>query len=156
ATPFFPSPPTQARCRPTLVDGVHPFEASLRNLVGIKAQATAHVTIDTLPPPPIEQGNVTVGPVTGGQVTLTGAPGSVAGGALVTLRNTRTGQRVTVLATATRALTGTLAAQPGDGVTLTVTDAAGPANGADNGTGGGAPQPVLRAHPLDPQVPAPP
>src|SRR5262249_31523696 len=80
---------------------------------------------DTLPPPPIDQGRLTVGPVTNGQVTLTGAPGSVEGGARVTLRNTRTGQQVTVVATTAGAFTATLAAQPGDGVTLTVTDTAG-------------------------------
>src|SRR5262249_5474608 len=53
-----------------LADGPHQLAVSLRNLAGLGAQATARFTIDTLPPPPVHQASVTVGPVTNGQVTL--------------------------------------------------------------------------------------
>src|SRR5262249_21763250 len=76
---------TQATYQATLADGMHQLTVSLRNLVGLGAQATAQFTIDTLPPPSISPTSLTSGPVTNGQVTLTGAPGSTEGDALRTL-----------------------------------------------------------------------
>ncbi len=72
------------------------------------APATTTITAEaTTPPPPINQASLTVGPVTNGQVTITGATGSVAGGAQVTITNTRTGQMVTVIANADGSFTAT-------------------------------------------------
>src|SRR5713101_4233560 len=76
------------------------------------APATTTITAEaTTPPPPINQASLTVGPGTNGQVTITGATGSVAGGAQVTITNTRTGQMVTVIANADGSFTATPAAQ---------------------------------------------
>jgi hypothetical protein len=91
--------------------------------------ATTTITAeDTTPPPPINQASLTVGPVTNGQVMITGATGSVAGGAQVTITNTRTGQRVTVTATAYGSFTATLAAQGGDTLAFMTTNATGQAS----------------------------
>lgn len=142
---------TQATYRAALADGAHQLAVSLRNLAGIPAQATAQFIIDTVPPPPITQAALTVGPVTNGQVTITGAAGSTEGGALVTIVNTCTGQQVTVRATAAGGFTATLAAQPGDGVTLTSTDTAGNTSGPTRMTIV-PPDPATVAPPLDPGV----
>src|SRR5262249_14757151 len=116
---------TQATYQTTLPDGLHHLEASLRDRAGNATQGTAQFSIDTVPPAPINSTAVTVGPPSHGQVTVQGAAGSVEPNARVTVTNTRTGQRVTVKATAGGSFTATLLAQSGDGLALTSTDAAG-------------------------------
>ncbi|MBM4256908.1 MAG: hypothetical protein FJ147_13550 [Deltaproteobacteria bacterium] len=83
---------------------------------------------DTTPPPPANLGNITVSPITNGQVTITGSANSVEGGATVTLTNLRTNQSVTATASATGSFTAQLAVQNGDGIRLIVTDSAGNAS----------------------------
>jgi YD repeat-containing protein len=88
--------------------------------------ATSMITVvPATPPPPIPLASLTIGPVTNGQVTITGAPGSVVGGTQVTVRNTRTGLTATVTASTAGAFTATLVAQLGDTIALTSTDALG-------------------------------
>jgi hypothetical protein len=112
--------------------------------------ATTTITAEaTTPPPPINQASLTVGPLTNGQVTITGAPGSVAGGAQVTITNTRTGQMVTVTATADGRFTATIAAQSGDTLSFIMTDAAGRVSAPTTVTVGS-----LMAPPLDRTVSA--
>ena len=115
----------------------------------LSADRTIMMTVGGGPPPPINQASLTVGPVTNGQVTVTGAPGSVTGGAKVTLRSTRTSQQV-VTATATGAFTAMLAAQLGDMVTLTSTGAAG--TSAPTTVTLLPPNPATVAPPLNPSV----
>ncbi len=89
---------------------------------------TATVTVnvvDTTPPPPADLSRIALGPVTNGQVTVTGAAGSVEGGAYVTLTNNRTGQAVVVLANADGSFVLHIVAQAGDTLSLVVTDSAG-------------------------------
>ena len=86
--------------------------------------------VDTNPPPAPNLGLITVSGVTNGQVTVTGAAGSVEGGARVTITNTRTGEKVTVTANADGSFTAQIAAQAGDVWSIVVTDAAGNASAA--------------------------
>jgi hypothetical protein len=90
---------------------------------------TVTVTVvDTTPPSPADLNHVTVGPVTNGQVTVTGAAGSVEGGARVTVTNLRTNQRVLVVATTEGGFILPIDAQLGDTLLMVVLDAAGNAS----------------------------
>lgn len=90
---------------------------------------TATVTViippDTTSPPPADLRKITVDPGTDGQITITGGTGSVEGNARVTITNIRTGQAITVTATATGSFTALLAAQPGTVLSIVAVDVAG-------------------------------
>jgi RHS repeat-associated protein len=154
ATHLFTVTATSASSQATLANGPHRLAASLRDHAGNAAQATAQFTIDTVPPDAVNPAILTVEPVMNGQVTVTGAAGSVEPQAQVRLTNTRTGQAVTVTATASGGFTATLLAQPGDALTLTVLDAAGHSSPPTTATVGGAvpPDPATVAPPVDPGV----
>ncbi len=81
-------------------------------------------TPDTIPPPPANLGLITTSS-SGGQTTVTGAAGSVEGGAQVKVTNTATNQQVTVTANADGSFSVTIGAQPGNTLTILVTDGAG-------------------------------
>ena len=100
--------------------------------------------MDTDPPPAPKLGLITVSGVTNGQVTVTGAAGSVEGGARVTITNTHTGEKVTVTANADGSFTAQITAQAGDVWSIVVTDAAGNASAAGYSLVSGNP-----ADPLD-------
>jgi PKD repeat protein len=90
---------------------------------------TVSITVpDTTPPPPADLGKITVGPITNGQVTITGSAGSVEGGATVTITNPRTNEVVTVTANADGSFTAQLGAQASDTLSIVVTDGAGNAS----------------------------
>jgi len=111
---------------------------------------TITVTVpDTTPPAPPDLGKITVSPVSGGQTTITGTAGSVEGGAQVKITNTRTNQTVTVTANSNGSFSTQLAAQTGDSLSITATDAAGNVSSTSTTTV----QPTL---PPDPVVVAPP
>jgi RHS repeat-associated protein len=80
---------------------------------------------DTTPPAPADLGKITVGPITNGQVTITGSVGSVEGNAQVIITNPRTGESLTVTANADGSFTAQLGAQTGDQLSIVVTDSAG-------------------------------
>src|SRR5262249_30118966 len=143
---------TQATLRATLADGTHQLAVSLRTVAGIGAQATAQFTIDTVPPTPIAPAPLTLWPLINTQVTLTGAAGSTVPGAPGRLPTARAGVRGGVTATAAGGFTATLAAQPGDGVTLTSTDAAGNPSAPTTVIVGVPPEPATVAPPLDRSV----
>src|SRR5207244_1618224 len=111
-----------------------------------------HFTIDTVPPVPLSPGTLTVGPVTNGQVTVSGAPGSVEPGARVRLTNTRTGQAVLVVATAGGSFTTTLMVQSGDVVSIASTDAAGNTSTPTTVIAGLPPDPAAMTPPVAPGV----
>jgi hypothetical protein len=136
----------------TLPDGLHILEARLRDRAGNATQGTAHFSIDTVPPAPIKPQALTSGPITNGQVTVSGTSGSVEPRALVKLTNTRTGQHVTVTATVVGSFTATLLAQSGDVVSITSTDAAGNISAPTQVTVGVPPDPATVAPPLDRSV----
>jgi hypothetical protein len=88
--------------------------------------ATITITVpDTTPPPPADIGKITVGPITNGQVTLTGSVNSVEASAQVTLTNLRSNQTVTVTANADGSFTAQLGVQASDSLSIIVTDSAG-------------------------------
>ena len=92
---------------------------------------TVTITVpDTTPPSPADLAKITVGPITNGQVTITGSAGSVEGNAQAKITNTRTNQFVTVTAAADGSFTAQMAAQVGDSLSIVVTDAAGNASSA--------------------------
>jgi len=90
-----------------------------------KAKDTALPPADTTPPSPADLGKVTVSAITNGQVTVTGALGSVEAGARVKVTNVATGATVTVTANPDGSFAAQLAAQEGNSLAITVTDAAG-------------------------------
>lgn len=87
---------------------------------------TVTITVpDTTPPSPADLGKITVGPITNGQVTITGSTGSVEGSAQVTITNPRTNEVLTVTANADGSFTAQIGTQAGDSLSLVVTDSAG-------------------------------
>jgi len=81
------------------------------------------VTLDTVPPPAPSSGLIEAR-AAGGQVTVTGSVGAVEPGSLVTLVNTRTGERVTVRANADGSFSATLAGDAGDAIQIQAADGA--------------------------------
>ena len=134
-----------ARCTPhvSLADGVVTLTATVQDYAGnTSLPATLRITVDTVPPLPPNLGQLTVGPVSNGQVMVTGAVGSVEGGATVTITNPRTGETETVTANADGSFTAQLAAQAGDQLSVVVTDAAGNTSPAGQLPVGPPPDPV--------------
>jgi hypothetical protein len=91
--------------------------------------ATVTITVppppgDTTPPAPADLVHITVSAATNGQVTITGAVGSVEGSTQVTITDQRTGEAVTVTANADGSFIAQVAAQAGDDLSIVVTDAA--------------------------------
>ena len=87
-----------------------------------------------------------------GQIAVTGRPGSVEGGAQVTIINTRTGTQVVVIANADGSFTAPLlAVEERDALTIVVTDAAGNASPSVT-VGVLPPEPALIAGPVDRSV----
>lgn len=119
---------TTATCTPSgsLAEGIVTLTATIQDYAGnTSLPTTLRVIVDTIPPIAPTPGQLTVGPVTNGQVTITGTAGSVEGATRVTITNTRTGETVTVTATAEGSFTAQLVAQAGDSLSITVMDAAG-------------------------------
>lgn len=105
---------------------------------------------DTTPPAPAEVTQIKVGPITNGQVTVTGSPGSVEGGARVRVTNTHTGHSRLVLAATNGGFSAQLGAQFGDAMTVVVIDNAG--NLSPEQTVIAVPDPLLIAPPVDQTV----
>ena len=85
---------------------------------------TITVPPDNTPPTPADLSKITVSGITNGQVTVTGAAGSVESRAQVKITNTRTSQLVTVTAGADGSFSVQVAAQAGDTLSITMRDAA--------------------------------
>jgi hypothetical protein len=95
---------------------------------------------DTTPPARAEVNRLSVGAVSGGQVTVSGATGSVEGHARVFVTNVRTHQTVNVLASAEGRFSASVPAEVGDELILVVKD------GANNAS---PPCPILVAPPVN-------
>lgn len=122
----------------TLSEGRNDFVLRAEDAAGNVGTRALHVILDTVPPPAPGAGSVEVR-AAGGQLTVTGSAGSVEGGALVTLLNTRTGQRVTVRANADGSFSATLAGEAGDVVQVYATDGATNQGGTTSFTAVGGP-----------------
>src|SRR5262249_59967448 len=118
-TALFTVTATSATYQAALTDGPHRLTATIKDQAGNPAQATSQFSIDTIPPAPVNQVLLTVEPLTNGQTTISGAAGSVETNARVRLRNTRTGQTVTVSATPRGGVTAILLAPRGESVNPT-------------------------------------
>jgi hypothetical protein len=122
----------------TLSEGLNAFALRATDEAGNVGTRNVSVRLDTVPPPAPVAGSITAR-ASGGQLTVTGTAGSVEGGALVTLVNTRTGERVTVAANADGSFTATLAGEGGDVLQLYATDGATNQGGATSVTATGGP-----------------
>lgn len=150
-TSLFTVTASGASSQATLADGTHALEISLRDVAGNTAQGTSQFVVDIVPPAPIDSDALTIGPVANGQLTVSGAAGSVEPNAQVSLRNMRTGQIVTVTAAADGSFTVLVAGQQGDVIAVTSTDAAGNTSAPITFTVGASlpPDPATVAPPLD-------
>ena len=106
-------------------EGLTPFALSAADLAGNVGTATVQVTLYTVAPPAPASAHVAVSTPSGGQTTVTGAAGSVEGGATVAITNTRSGESVTVTASVDGSFTVLIPAQAGDSLTVVVRDHAG-------------------------------
>lgn len=122
----------------TLSEGLNAFALRATDEAGNVGTRNVSVQLDTVPPPAPVAGSITAR-ASGGQVTVSGSAGSVEGGSLVTLVNTRTGQRVTVTANADGSFSATLAGEAGDALQLYATDGATNQGGATGITATGGP-----------------
>jgi RHS repeat-associated protein len=143
----------------TLHEGANPLLFVATDRAGNAGQLARSVTLDTLPPAPIDTTRVAVASAAGGRVTVSGSAGSAEAGALLTATDNRTGQAAQVTVAADGTFIASLAAQPGDQLTLVATDAAGnrgaPVTLTVPGTApppGPPPDPSAIAPPLDPAV----
>jgi YD repeat-containing protein len=135
----------------TLAEGSNRLEVVALDAAGNSGTASRTVTLDTIPPAAVAATALSVGPVTTGQVTVSGSAGSVEAGAQVTITNTRTGVAVTVVAAADGRFTVAIAAEAGDQLAITSADGAGNTSGTtDVPVGGGLPpDPATMAPALD-------
>ena len=145
---------TEVTCTPStaLPEGQVALTATIEDFAGnVSTPATLALTIDTTPPAAPTVGHITIGPVTDGHVTITGAAGSVKAGEHVRVTNSRTGETVTVIANPDGSFTIQLGAQAGDSLTVVVRDSAGNSSTP-------LPLPVATNEPLppDPSTVAPP
>lgn len=108
-----------------LTEGVNQLSVNATDLAGNQSQVIRSVTLDTEVPAAPNGDLIGITDNGNGQYTVTGQPGSVEGGAEVTIRNTRTGETVTVIANADGSFSAQIAAQSGDEIVVTVRDRAG-------------------------------
>lgn len=109
----------------TLTEGSNGFSLIATDSTGNSGSASLQVTLDTAAPAVPTTGLIAVGPPNGGSVTVSGAAGSVEAGSVVTIRNLRTGQTVTVTAGADGSFSAQIAAVLTDLLSITQTDRAG-------------------------------
>lgn len=114
----------------SLADGVHSLDAQVADRAGNEAEASVSFTVDTIPPAPPDPSDVEISLAEeGGSWEVAGGPGSVEGGSTVLVRNTRTGEVVSVIANPDGSFSARISADPGDVLEITVQDAAGNVSG---------------------------
>lgn len=92
---------------------------------GNSSTMNVNFTLDSTPPATPDTGQITVGTVSGGQVTVSGPAGGATEGDTVTLTNSRTGQSVQTTVAADGSYSAQIGAQAGDKIALTLSDVAG-------------------------------
>ncbi len=120
----------------TLAEGSNLLEVVALDAAGNRGAASRTVRLDTAPPVAVAATALSVGPVTTGQVTISGAAGSVESGARVTIRNVPTGVTVTGVANTDGSFVATIDAQAGQQLAITSTDGAGNTSAATEVTAG--------------------
>ena len=106
-----------------LAEGRNDFALRATDAAGNVGTRSVHVVLDTVPPPAPIISSITAR-AGGGQVSVAGSAGAVEGGTQVTLVNSRTGQRVTVMANADGSFSAMLAGEAGDVIQVYATDGA--------------------------------
>ena len=124
------STPAGSECRLegflSLSEGPHVAEAQVGDRIGNTAHASVAFSVDTVPPAAPDAELVEIEPTDDPSVwRVSGGPGSVEPGATVVVRNTRTGEVVSVRAGLDGSFSLTITAEPTDVLELTVLDAAG-------------------------------
>jgi RHS repeat-associated protein len=114
----------------TLDEGLNTLQFSALDEAGNSGSLTIQITLDTVSPSSPNAALITVGPSTGGRVTVAGTAGSVETGALVTVTNPGTQQTRTVDSNADGSFTLEIGALAGDSLSAHATDRAGNASGA--------------------------
>lgn len=109
----------------SLSEGSNNISVIATDLAGNITTQNVALTLDTTPPADPDMGLVTFGPLVDGTVTVTGAAGAIEAGAFVYVANARTGQIAVVSADGNGAFSASIAAQPGDTLSLVATDGLG-------------------------------
>ncbi|HEY0557452.1 MAG TPA: hypothetical protein VGG20_24565, partial [Thermoanaerobaculia bacterium] len=109
----------------SLQEGINSVLLLVKDRAGNTGQATINVTLDTVPPPAVDPGRVTVTAGGSGTVTVSASAGSVEAGASAIVTNTRTGSTVTTTAGPGGGFSLFIAAESGDSLSVTLADAAG-------------------------------
>lgn len=102
----------------TLKPGANAFRINATDKTGNAAGYDLILTYIPPPPPVPVAAKISVGALSNGTVTLTGAAGAVGAGLNVTVANTRTQQSVTVIADVNGGFIATIAAEGGDALTV--------------------------------------
>lgn len=108
-----------------LAEGLNNVGLIATDLAGNTTTRNITLTLDTTPPPDLNMGLVTYSILNGGNVTVTGGAGASEADARIYVANARTGETTLVIVDAEGAFTASIAAQPGDMLTLVATDALG-------------------------------
>ncbi len=109
----------------TLQEGENSLTIVANDQVGNTAAISRQVILDTQPPAAPNADFITVSPLSDGTVRIDGAAGGVEAWSTVTVDNETSGASLTVLALIDGVLSATIAAAPGDGLTLYASDRAG-------------------------------
>ncbi len=108
-----------------LLEGANTLTASVADNAGnVGTSKPVTVIVDTIPPPIPNSGTIAV-TLAGNIATVTGTPGSVEPGAMVTITDLTTGVSVTVQADGQGAFQGVLTVVPGDRLSIVAADRVG-------------------------------
>ncbi|MDH5648496.1 MAG: right-handed parallel beta-helix repeat-containing protein [Gammaproteobacteria bacterium] len=105
-----------------LTEGNNAVLLSATDIAGNVGTLTVNVILDTTPPPGPVESLITFNDSVPGQVSVTGAAGSVEAGANVSVVNARSGEVVTTVAAADGSFTLIMSVQAGDELSVVVTD----------------------------------
>lgn len=109
----------------TLQEGMNPLVLVATDSAGNSATLSMMVELDMAPPAIPDAGLITIGEVLNGQVTVTGANGSVEVDSLVRVTNQRTGETISVIADENGVFTVTIGGEAGDVYQISASDGAG-------------------------------
>ncbi|ABK19728.1 hypothetical protein Sfum_4062 [Syntrophobacter fumaroxidans MPOB] len=116
----------------TLGEGTNTVELMAVDRAGNNARLILNLTLDTVAPGIPDLGLIAVSDPVDGQVTVTGAAGSVEGGAEVVVTNSVTGETKIVTANADGSFTVSIGARAGETLSIAVRDKAGNSGPAAN------------------------
>jgi PKD repeat protein len=108
-----------------LPQGLNAIELVATDPAGNSSTLNVSFTLDSQPPAIPDTGQITVGALSGGQVTITAPAGSATAGDTVTLINTRTGTSVQTTITGDGSYSADVGAQAGDEIVILISDPVG-------------------------------